>query len=203
MLIKEKLFILKKSRYGDADLILQALTSKGARLSLFARSALKSRKRFGGGVLEPTHFVLAMYDDRRSRVSGGGLLSLREATLIEDFEGLRSDYARLEAGLRFVQLISDVSREGDVGSGELYNLLGNALRAAETTKSLDRLRVHFEARVLAAQGVLSHEPEESELLRAPIARHEAAPLSDDGWRAVSRRVHATMREYLSHLPERS
>lgn len=90
MLVKEKVFILKKTRYGEADLILQALTSRGARVSLFARAALKSRKRFGGGVLEPTHFIQAVYEEWQGRGGESPLLPLREATLLKGFEGLRS-----------------------------------------------------------------------------------------------------------------
>ena len=197
------MFILKKSRYGEADLILQALTPQGERISLFARSALKSRKRFGGGVLEPTHYVQALYDDRQGRAGENPLRPLREATLIESFEGLRRDYVRLETALSFVQLAADVSQAGDVGSGELFNLLGNALRAAETSGALDRLRVHFEARVLAIQGVLEHGRDESSLLRIPISEHERAPLGDEEWREVASRVRVALREYLNHLPDRA
>jgi DNA repair protein RecO (recombination protein O) len=204
MLIQEKLFILKKTRFGEADLILQALRPNGARVGLFARSAMRSRKRFGGGALEPTHFVLALYDERRERGGESVLFPLREASLLNGFARLRSDYSRLEAALRFVRLACDVSREGDVGSGELFNLLGNALSAAETTASLEKLRIHFEARVLAAQGVLPREREEAVLLRAPVSEHERAPLAESEWRDVSGRVHSAMRAYLSHLrPDRA
>ena len=34
--------VLKTTRYGEADLIVSILTAEGARLQLFARSALKS-----------------------------------------------------------------------------------------------------------------------------------------------------------------
>ena len=204
MLVKEKIFLLKKTRYGDADLILQALTPRGARISLFARSALKSRKRFGGGVLEPTHYVLALFDEKKHGQGNrdGSLSTLREASLIEDFQGIRSEYARLETALRFVQLVSDVSREGDVGSHELYNLLGNALRAAETTDALDKLQVHFTAKLLAIQGLLPHDRDESILLRASIAEHRTAGLLESEWRETGVRVQRALREFLSHLPDR-
>lgn len=201
MLVKEKVFILKKTRYGEADLILQALTSRGARVSLFARAALKSRKRFGGGVLEPTHFIQAVYEERQGRGGESPLLPLREATLLKGFEGLRSDYERVEAALRFVQLAGHVSREGDVGSSDLFNLLGNALKAAESTSSLQKLRAHFEAKVLGLQGVLLHDTEERALLSTPISEHERVNLSEVEWRIVTERVRVALREYLSHLPD--
>ena len=116
--VKEKLFILRKIKYGDADLILSCLTPKGAKISLYARSAMKSKKRFGGGVLEPTHYIHALYDDKTSRShSENPLHTLKEASLIEGFNGLRTDYNRIEAALYFVSLISNVVREGEIRFG--------------------------------------------------------------------------------------
>ena len=202
MQVKQKVFILKKIRYGEADLIVQALAPTGARLSLYARAALKSRKRFGGGVLEPTHYVHALYDEKQGR-GGDTLMPLREASLIEGFEGLRADYARLETALGFLQLVSDVSREGDVGSSDLFNLLGNALRACETSTALSRLRTHFQAKLLAGQGMLDHNREEATLLQAPIYEHACALREDQDWASVAARIDRALREYLDHLPDRS
>ncbi len=199
MQVKEKVFILKKTRYGDADLILNCLTPKGARISLYARSALKSKKRFGGGVLEPTHYIHALYEDKSSRShSENPLHTLKEASLIEGFQGLRTDYSRIETALYFVQLISDVVKEGEVDSADLFNLLGNTLRAAESSHHLDWLRTQFEVKLLANQGVLPVEEEEHLLLRAPIADHESLRLVDAEWSRVRGRIRTVMAEYLRH-----
>jgi DNA repair protein RecO (recombination protein O) len=197
--VKDKVFILRTTRYGDADLIVQALNPQGARLSFFARSAIKSKKRFGGGVLEPTHYVHVLYDDKTSRARDDHPLHvLKEASLIEGFEGLRTDYERIEAGLHCVQLVAEVVREGDVDSADLFNLLGNTLRAAESSARLDKLRTHFEVKLLANQGVLPHEPEEAALLRAPVSEHDNLPLKDSDWNRVRGRTKAVLRGYLEH-----
>ena len=196
MQVKEKIFILRKTRYGDNDLILNCLTPSGARVSLFARSALRSKKRFGGGVLEPTHYVHVLYDDRgRTEQS---LHTLKEASLIDGFEGVRSDYARLELALHFVKLISEVVREGDMDSVGLFNLLGNALRTLESSTALDRLRTHFEVKLLSDQGVLPVEGEEAQLLASPISEHANIALSDDAWSRLRSRVRRVLQEYLEH-----
>lgn len=196
MQVKEKVFILKTTRYGDTDLILNCLTSQGARVSLFARSALKSKKRFGGGVLEPTHYIHVLYEDKSSGRSEHPLHTLKEATLIEGFEKLRTDYARLETALYILRLVSDVVREGDVDSTDLFNLLGNTLRAAETSSQIENLRIHFEVKLLGNQGVLPHEDEEALLVRAPIAEHDKLPLTDSQWTRVKGRTKRMMAEYL-------
>lgn len=196
--VKDKVFILKKTRYGDADLILNCLSSRGARLNLFARSALKSKKRFGGGVLEPTHYVHVLYEDKSGTSSAESpLQTLKEASLVNDFPGLRSDYSRIETGLHFVRLINSVVKEGDVDSVDLFNLLGNALKAAETSERLDRLRTHFEAKLLANQGMFPVEETDDEILmRTPIAEHARLPLDERAWVRARGRVKRILEEYL-------
>jgi DNA repair protein RecO (recombination protein O) len=197
--VKDKVFILRKTRYGDADLILNCLTPKGSRISLYARSAIKSKKRFGGGVLEPTHYVHVIYEDKNSSSQAENPLhTLKEASLIESFDGLRTDYSRIELALHFLQLVSEVVREGDVDSSDLFNLLGNTLRAAQTSSRLELLRTHFEVKLLANQGVLPVEGAEELLLRAPIADHEKLELSDAEWNWIRSRVKGIMADYLRH-----
>ena len=201
MEVKEKVFILKKVKYGDADLILSCLTPKGAKISLYARSAMKSKKRFGGGVLEPTHYIHALYDDKTSRShSENPLHTLKEASLIEGFNGLRTDYNRIEVALYFVSLISNVVREGEIDSAELFNLLGNTLKAAEKSEHLDWLKTQFEVKLLANQGVLAiEEEEERDLLRTSIADHGKLTLHPAQWMHVRGRVKLVLSEYLNHL----
>ena len=203
MLVKDKVFVLKATRYGDADLILNCLSSKGARISLFARSALKSKKRFGGGVLEPTHYINVLYDEKNSPSSSESRLgTLKEASLIENFPGLRTDYARIETALHVVHLVGSVIREGEVDSGDLFNLLGNTLRTIEKTEvsnanQLNHLRTHFEVKLLANQGVLPVDDlEEQQLLRLPISESEKVNLSDDDWSRLRVRIKQILAEYL-------
>jgi DNA repair protein RecO (recombination protein O) len=193
MQVKSKVFILRKTRYGDNDLILNCLTPEGARVSLFARSALRSKKRFGGGVLEPMHYIHVMYEDKGQH----RLNTLKEASLIQDFAGLRTDYARIEAGLYFVKLISEIVKEGEVDSAEIFNLLGNTLRAAETSLQLEHLKTHFEVKLLANQGVLPHEHEEQTLLALSIIDHEKATLTEADWLRLRGRVKRVLQEYLN------
>lgn len=197
MLAQTKGIVLKTTRYGEADLIVSILTADGLRLQLFARSALKSKKRFGGGVLEPTRYIQVSYEDRRSRLGGeSDLHSLREANIVESFEGLRSDYAKLELALSLLQSVHSIVRQGDSGSPELFNLLGNALRAIQTSTELTRLRVHFDIRLLASQGVLEIEGEAAQLAALSIGSHAVEELSSIDWRSVGAIASQQLRSYV-------
>jgi DNA repair protein RecO (recombination protein O) len=197
MLAQTKGIVLKTTRYAEADLIVSILTSEGVRLQLFARAALKSRKRFGGGVLEPTRYIQVSYEDRRSKVGGeSDLHTLKEASIVESFEGLRSDYGRLELALSLVQSVHAIVRQGDAGSPELFNLLGNALRAAQTSTELTRLRVHFDIRLLASQGVLEIEGEAASLAALSIGSHDVEKISGIDWRSLGAVASQQLKRYV-------
>lgn len=197
MLAQTKGIVLKTTRYGDADLIVSVLTVEGHRLQLFARSALKSKKRFGGGVLEPTHYIQVSYEDRRSKLGGESELhSLREASIIQGFEKLRTDYTRLELALSLISSVYEIVRQGDASSPELFNLLGNALRAVETSTELTRLRVHFDIRLLASQGVLEIEGEAAKLAALSIGSHDVESISGIDWRSLGHVASQQLRRYV-------
>lgn len=197
MRAQDKGIVLKSIRYGDADLIVSLLTSQGSRLQLFARSALKSKKRFGGGVLEPTHFISVSYEDRRSRIGGESELhTLHEASLLGAFPALRTSYERLDFALKLLPVIEKTSRMGGDHVPELFDLLGNTLRAAENSPALERLRIHFETRFLAMQGVLEMEADLLELAKRPVGEHASAELAGLDWPSLGRFTSRQLKLYL-------
>lgn len=165
--------ILKKVRYSEADLIITALSSKGEKKSFLARNALKSKKRFGGGVLEPTHYVKLTFQDREDR---NQLNILEEAQLINDFSFLRTHYDLLEFSLQTLECIYKVGLEGDQNSEALYNLLGHTLKNLSKSElslesDLPTLKLQFYLKFLAEQGVLELEPWMGPYLKTNLSEH--------------------------------
>jgi DNA repair protein RecO (recombination protein O) len=163
---QDRFIILKKVKYGEADLIIHALASNGSKISFMARSALKSKKRFGGGVLEPLHFVNFSYRDNSDSAK---MKTLNEAILIDDFKSIRENYDRLELGLFVLNCVSHVSLEGDVNSDFLFNLTGHTLRAVSVSNHLLILKLHFCLKFLYQQGVISIEPWMGPFLKTNIS----------------------------------
>lgn len=193
--VQGKFIILKKTKYGETDLILQALSQEGGRYSFLARGALKSKKRFGGGVLEPTHYVLLTF---KPPTGESGLNVLQEASLLEEFQNLRTDYDRLDLALHVIECVTKVSVEGDSSSQFLFNLLGHALRAAETSSDLLITRMHFYLKFLLQQGVVQAEPWMQPFLRASMSQgeqlKECRQVVDDELENVEKMV----KHYLAH-----
>jgi DNA repair protein RecO (recombination protein O) len=167
-------FVLRTIKHGESDLIVRLLDREGSRITVAARGAMRSKKRFGGGVLEPSHFIEAVYTMGRGDNDVG---LLQEARLINGFVGLRLDYDRVQLALKFVSLIDRVGREAAPDSQHLFDLLGNALRSCETSKNLAKLRVHFEVKLLAQQGILPHDFDFATMLSEyPLVSADELPL---------------------------
>lgn len=170
--LSHKAIILKTTKYAEADLIVRVLTSEGQKLSLIARGALKSKKRFSGGVLEPTHYVQIGY---RESKSSQGLHVLEEASIIKDFRKIRLEYERIELALFFVQTIEKIAQEGDAHAQGIFNLLGNALSVLEDVKSLANLKIQFALKLLHQQGVLTLEDWMADFLKTSIKESDQIP----------------------------
>ena len=181
----ERLFILKVIKYSEADLIVIGLNAMGAKISLFAKSALKSRKRFGGGVLECTHYIEATYTHSSKSFRGTSKTEyaynysmehdfyfLKEATLLYDFSKIRRDYDRLHLGLYMLKLVNHFCKEGLLDNTQVFHLLGNSLKALETSKKLHELQMAFELRLLKTQGFLKEDDSMKRVLGGSISEHE-------------------------------
>ncbi len=178
--------ILKKIKYGEADLIIHALSQSGEKMSFLARGALRSKKRFGGGVLEPTHHVKLTYTS--SPLSD--INTLKEAQLLQGFEQIRTDYDKLDFALTALSFVAQVSMEGDSNSSTLYNLLGHLLKRLESvqgSKDLSILKVQFYLKFLLQQGVLEVEDWMKPFLKVTLQDSQTLPnLAEQAETVVSR-----------------
>jgi len=80
--------LLKRVEYGDADLVLTLFTEALGRVSVLARSARRSQKRFGGA-LEPIHTLSVELEERpKSELYGlrSAKLAIARIVLTRDLE---------------------------------------------------------------------------------------------------------------------
>lgn len=192
--------LLKKVRYGESDLIVTGISAEGEKKSFLARSALKSRKRFGGGVLEPLHHVKLSYSDKTDRQQ---LSVLEEAQLLNDFPALKKDYDLLQFALFSVECVAKVSQEGDSLSDSLYNLLGHCLKNLSNENlnyqtHFPILKIQFFLKLLSEQGVLEQEPWMRPFLATPLTQYASLETSSVEARNQASRVEKIVREYLAH-----
>ena len=84
-----KAFVLRRTPYREADLVVTLFTAELGQVSAVARAARKSQRRFGGS-LEPFHTLEVELDEP----SGAALMTLRGARIVTPRPGL---YERLDA----------------------------------------------------------------------------------------------------------
>lgn len=172
---KAKGIILRAHNYSESDLVLKVLLSSGQVESFLAKGAKKSKKRFGGGVLEPLSYSELTYKSKNN----SALNFLNEASVVNGFEGIRKDYDRLNMAFDLVKIIDKFgTAASDVGQ-ETFNLLGNALKALTADCHLGLFKLVFLSKLLHIQGVLPDDWSKSNLVTYPISQHQEIELDDD------------------------
>lgn len=112
--------VLREVKYKEADRILTVLTEEG-KLTVKAPGALRKTSKFGAATQQLTFSELTLY----ARM---GHWQVREGTVLEGFEGLRTDLEKLSLGVYFAQVLEAVADE-DASGPELLQLGLNSLYA--------------------------------------------------------------------------
>jgi DNA repair protein RecO (recombination protein O) len=140
--------LLRRVNYGDYDLIITLLTLSEGKLSVIAKSAKKSVKRFGGA-LE----LFSLLNVTCSAGPGQRLPMLQEASLTRPFSNIRSDMLKTAYASYWSEIILKWMMEGKK-EDRIYHLLQGVLEALdEGGLSPSLLSLVFQSRFLAISGL--------------------------------------------------
>lgn len=141
--------VLRAVRYKESDKILTVLTESEGKLTLRARGALRKGGKLAAATELYTLSEMTLFGNR-------GRWQLNEAQTVEQFFGLRENFASLALAAYFAEVLDTVSEEGapdpavlQLGLNCLY-ALSRALAPAVLVKAV------FELRLMAITG---YEPE--------------------------------------------
>ncbi len=139
--------LLRRVEYGDFDLICTFFSLHKGKLSLIAKSAKKSIKRFAG-VLEPFSALQIVCLSER----GKGLPVLQEATLLEAFSNIRMDIHKTAYAGYMAELINEWMEEG-TAHPRLYRLFQFVLDALDTgAMPMEAVSILFQMRFMDLSG---------------------------------------------------
>jgi DNA repair protein RecO (recombination protein O) len=111
--------LIRRTDYGDYDLILSLFSHAQGKISVIAKSAKKSTRRFAG--------VLELFSELDAVVTTGrGLPVLQEASLKNPFARIRTVPSRLAYASYWAELIQGWMEENEAHA-ELYGLLRHVL----------------------------------------------------------------------------
>jgi DNA repair protein RecO (recombination protein O) len=117
--------MLRRTDFGDYDLIVTFLSLSRGKVSAIAKSAKKSTKRFAG-VLELFSVLEIVCREPRAK----GLPVLEEAVLREPFAGIRADIIKTAYASYWVELVQGWSEENAKQAG-VFRLLEYALKGLD------------------------------------------------------------------------
>ncbi len=142
--------MLRAVDFGESDRIVRLLTPGTARLTVMAKGARRSKKRFPGTIDLFNH--LAVQVEQRRPTS---MARLEHTRLIDPLEGLRTRPGRFALACTCVELVDRLAPEGVGGreSRRLFDATLSALRATSSRPADARLRALLELRLLDALGL--------------------------------------------------
>lgn len=140
--------LLRRVDFGDYDLIITFLSLSRGKISIIAKAAKKSTKRFGG-ILE----IFSLLELVCSMGRRTGLPVLQEANLIEPFSGIRSDIKKTAYASYWSEIINEWMEENEA-QAELYHLLAYVLAQLDQGRTSGAfLSILFQMRFMKLAGL--------------------------------------------------
>jgi DNA repair protein RecO (recombination protein O) len=141
--------VIRKMDYGEHDLILTLLTRHKGKLTVMAKNAMKSVKRFSG--LLELFYALDIVILENSRMA-----YIQEASLAEPFEGISRDILKTAYASYLAETVNRFLEEGARDEG-IYDLLFHALGDLSTgRRTPEEASLFFQIKFL---GLTGHTPE--------------------------------------------
>ena len=143
--------LLRRLDYGDFDVIITFFTLKSGKLTLIAKSAKKSTKRFAG-ILE----LFSVLELVASAGRGKGLPVLQEAVLKQPFSEIRADFRKTAYASYWAELIY-TWMEDHYKQVALYSLFEHVLSELDSGQTTEAaLNILFQMRFLSLSGHRPH-----------------------------------------------
>ena len=133
MYITTQGLVLRETVYKESDKLLTVLTTEGGKRTVKAQGCRKKGSALAAASQLLTWSDMTLFEYR-------DYFTLREASPIEEFRGLRGDLGKLALGSYFAEAVEAVAEEGR-GEADLLSLILNALYALDQLhKRLRRAR---------------------------------------------------------------
>jgi DNA repair protein RecO (recombination protein O) len=153
--------LLRRMDYGDFDVIITFFTLQSGKLSVIAKAAKKSTKRFAG-ILE----LFSVLEVVTTTGRGQGMPILQEAVLKQPFSAIRADFRKTAYASYWAELIYNWMEE-NYRQDDLYYLFAHVLTELDKGRTDQAaLNVLFQMRFLTLSG---HRPN---LMACSLCRKE-------------------------------
>lgn len=146
--------VLRRTDYGDHDYILTLLTREKGKISVLAKNAKKSVKRFAGTLELFYHLDLVIRESPR-------MAYLMETSVNEAFENIRWDIVKTAYASYWTETVVQFMEEGIRQEG-MFSLLSHCLSGLDSSsRPAEEWSIYFHLKFLELTG---HSPELSHCL---------------------------------------
>ena len=142
--------VLNSIDYGESDRILNFYTEDYGKLGGIAKGARRSRRRFVGNIEPMSHVRLVFFHSGHS-----DMVRVEEVALVNGFSNLKLDIEVLSVGYYLLELVSEMTREGQVIE-RVYSLLTSFLEMLNSGGERETLLRFFEIKLLSILGYMPH-----------------------------------------------
>lgn len=133
--IRTKAIVLRRTKYGETDRILNLLTPEG-RKSCVAKGVRKEKSKLAGGIEIFTVSEITIHESEKSEL---GILT--SAKMLKSYLGIISDLDRFNLGSKIIKLANQVSE--NVDSPELFQLVNQCFWGLDKGVSLELVETYF------------------------------------------------------------
>lgn len=134
MKFSSKAIVLSKEAFGEADLYVQFFTKDWGMISVLARSARKSKRRYVGGLDLFCHDEIFLRGEAREKAY------LQELSVLNAFTGIREKLERVWVAGKTVQWVKKLANVS-TPMPAVYSLLGQTLALIEKETDEERLEL--------------------------------------------------------------
>lgn len=145
MILKTVGFILRAIKFRESDLILTVLSRDYGKISLIAKGARRTESKFGAALDLLTLSELVFYDAENLKL-------LKEASIIEDYRTLKSDYERLTLALHTAHLLNQLVEEHHPDQ-VVFEFLRDFLNDLGSLQNLDLAAIAVKLKLMRALGI--------------------------------------------------
>ncbi len=136
---------MKNSPFAEADKMVTFFSREFGKIRVLAKGARRVPSRFGGRVETFTYADCFV-------AKGRSIDILSQCEVLETFQGVRDDPARLRVGLYLLKLVDAGTAEGQ-HNPELFDLLLKGLLALKAKKDARLVETRFEKAFMRLEGI--------------------------------------------------
>lgn len=124
-LLSTTAIVLSGIRLGEADRLITFFTTHRGVLKGVARGARRMKSRFGASLEPFTHCTLIVFEK-----PGDKLARINQCDILHSFQSLREDWGGIERASRMVDLVAQMTPDGEPNA-QIFNLLLQGLSCLE------------------------------------------------------------------------